>query len=1330
MLAMIILTALAGSVHAALLNVQILGHASDSKGGPDEKPPAYTGGGIIGAEGAYWNGVKAEAYGQPLMILRPRKMFTADGKTLVGVKLTFSGFVGADHWPASEGAPVNNALLNSYLVSGAGASVTIEGLVPEAAYDLCLFGNNSHAGAGAKFAVNGGAPQHTQGTQGAVFSKGVDYVEFTGATADKEGRLKITLDAVDPGKFPAGIFNGLQLRGEIPPPAANAQQPAKISWAVKLWLKADDLARAGLKSGDPVTQWKDAFRGIRFGPNSKPPCSDKTPIYVEIRVPGNPNPVPVVQFDGYSSLRQLDALDVKDEQMTAYVVYRTTEDGPWKKLMAKRDWACCTYDGGIATPRNPRLVYTAYQETGVRLGAIDTLPLSITGHQGDNNPDERFKGSIAEVIVFAELFDPDDEQREAVESYLQEKYFDEVGKDRVAPEVPWTGAKPGVKANLPTDAGEGVALNPMGRKDKPASESSSVGSRPASSATPVREMEEPVAKADLPQDADNSVALNKVSVFSLTNQDRVTDTEYAAGDVTLPFSYTAEVSTAPRPSCLDFAGWPNPDCCHSFVRIEGELWMFRIAWIVDKGRTMRYKGPDIDHMTQVEDGTYPPEVGLGWFLGGMWYDESDRELYAPVHVEQEGSNRFHPAVGWFSRKIALATSTDKGRTWKYEGDIITPETYFFNHEAYKFSGSYFGNGVCDFGFYVDHRSGYFYIFPDESWYMKGQWGALWGTRAARCAIRDKMAPGKWKYFYNGKWDEPALGGKSSIVAPSHFWGVLYSSYLDRYICIFPSNKDPWWPPYSNVDGMMIGACSDLSKQDWVWGYYPEAMFGFLKVFDGQGTDLATCGQTIRHYATFANNTFQRIDITLQKGQMSANNWMPRYPFEPHPESSDPILGRRTKIVGSASPETKYSGTWADRSEETSYEGKFKESSSAGSSIEFPFAGADVYWRAVRSPNSGKADVYLDGALRKTVDCYSPRSTSCEVFVYLKTGLDPNKNHTIKIVTKGEKNPRSEGTAIGHIAFEYSAESYRASAGFCSLMGKNHWYYQQRKGSQDSDMQFIPRDDVFVKDWFGEGTSRIGSNYQIPADNVQAVRKWIAPHGGEVRVEGKVALEQKTGGGVLVRLEHCSRELWRPEQLAAEKLASHDLTLKVEQGDAISFVVGMEPAAGKTAGADAGKVVWDPVITYTQSVPAVWKPNAPGSQNIALGKYARSKMLVYTYQPFKAVDGDSKTAFAIYADDKISSGDDWLQVDLDKKYRIDRYVVVSKPPVTKWRPTEFTLQKSDDGFAWTGVDSVSNNASERVDRRVAAFTARYVRLYLPRGKPFSIAEFELYYTGAK
>jgi hypothetical protein len=34
-------------------------------------------------------------------------------------------------------------------------------------------------------------------------------------------------------------------------------------------------------------------------------------------------------------------------------------------------------------------------------------------------------------------------------------------------------------------------------------------------------------------------------------------------------------------------------------------------------------------------------------------------------------------------------------------------------------------------------------------------------------------------------------------------------------------------------------------------------------------------------------------------------------------------------------------------------------------------------------------VYIDGDHRKTVDCYSPRSTSYEQFLYVNTGLSPN-----------------------------------------------------------------------------------------------------------------------------------------------------------------------------------------------------------------------------------------------------------------------------------------------------------------------------------------------------
>lgn len=46
-----------------------------------------------------------------------------------------------------------------------------------------------------------------------------------------------------------------------------------------------------------------------------------------------------------------------------------------------------------------------------------------------------------------------------------------------------------------------------------------------------------------------------------------------------------------------------------------------------------------------------------------------------------------------------------GTTARYEGDIVSSETYYYPHDFFKFSGSGYGNGVADFGFYADKRGG-------------------------------------------------------------------------------------------------------------------------------------------------------------------------------------------------------------------------------------------------------------------------------------------------------------------------------------------------------------------------------------------------------------------------------------------------------------------------------------------------------------------------------------------------------------------------------------------------------------------------------------------------
>jgi hypothetical protein len=285
-----------------------------------------------------------------------------------------------------------------------------------------------------------------------------------------------------------------------------------------------------------------------------------------------------------------------------------------------------------------------------------------------------------------------------------------------------------------------------------------------------------------------------------------------------------------------------------------------------------------------------------------------------------------------------------------------------------------------------------------------------------------------------------------------------------------------------------------------------------------------------------------------------------------------------------------------------------------------------------------------------------------------------------------------------------------------------------------------RDLVFLADeanpapyWFGSGGSKIGSNYQIPGEN-PVVRKWVVPNGGTVRIEGSAACAQDTSAAIRLNTD----KVWPDDLSSSQLLAPHDVTVTVIQGDAISFVVAAKGA--KSANSELSKVTWDPVITYTENVPAVLQTNPPSRQNLALNRAARSKVLVSSYRPFDAVDGDLNTAFTLHAGDPLVTGDDWLQIDLENSFLIDHYVVSSQTAYPAYRPAAFKLQRSDDGFNWTDVDTVTGSAGPleqyygipmmRIGRGVPAFRARYVRLYLPKGRPFTISEFELYYTEGK
>ena len=125
-----------------------------------------------------------------------------------------------------------------------------------------------------------------------------------------------------------------------------------------------------------------------------------------------------------------------------------------------------------------------------------------------------------------------------------------------------------------------------------------------------------------------------------------------------------------------------------------------------------------------------------------------------------------PNTGWCRKKMWCASSGDLGLHWKFEGDVCTAVLPNLG-DWLNYSGSSFEMGPADYDLYVDTRAGYFYATFWNGFAAKhGPLNKFAASKVqvARCAIGDKMAPGKWSKFCKGTWTEPGLGGKASEVA--------------------------------------------------------------------------------------------------------------------------------------------------------------------------------------------------------------------------------------------------------------------------------------------------------------------------------------------------------------------------------------------------------------------------------------------------------------------------------------------------------------------------------------------------------------------------------------
>jgi hypothetical protein len=102
------------------------------------------------------------------------------------------------------------------------------------------------------------------------------------------------------------------------------------------------------------------------------------------------------------------------------------------------------------------------------------------------------------------------------------------------------------------------------------------------------------------------------------------------------------------------------------------------------------------------------------------------------------------------------------------------------------------------------------------------------------------------------------------------------------------------------------------------------------------------------------------------------------------------------------------GSWAAKRDPNAYLGGYRISSKKNATISFSFDGSGFIWTTARGPAYGKAAIYVDGVLVKTVDLY--RASQQWQYEVPVSGLTYG-NHTVIIKVLGTKKPASSGTGV-------------------------------------------------------------------------------------------------------------------------------------------------------------------------------------------------------------------------------------------------------------------------------------------------------------------------------
>lgn len=174
---------------------------------------------------------------------------------------------------------------------------------------------------------------------------------------------------------------------------------------------------------------------------------------------------------------------------------------------------------------------------------------------------------------------------------------------------------------------------------------------------------------------------------------------------------------------------------------------------------------------------------------GVWVDPGTGTWYGVVNDEYD----FNPwgastqtqnqriGTGIHGNRILTASSSDKGQTWSYGGEIIT-SPYLGNdsEDASSQPGKTWNYGVAGCRLFVDYATGYFYVVYNTQIKFKPNYTtfAYWPA-VARAPISGKMAPGTWNKWDGGTWTQPGIGGYEGVAGSALHLDPSYDPVTDQ-----------------------------------------------------------------------------------------------------------------------------------------------------------------------------------------------------------------------------------------------------------------------------------------------------------------------------------------------------------------------------------------------------------------------------------------------------------------------------------------------------------------------------------------------------------------------